>query len=364
MSSDLITFYYSTVLVAQGNTVVVFSVKTGELVNKFEPARDPIIKIEFEIYNKDFLIGCTEGGQIVKWKSKKGTIEQKTELQLPKSSKVSAFSLISVGRDESNIQAIVVYKTSNRTQLLDFFDVKTGAKGRSHFNYDLKMSKVILNVSNSFNVFALAQENSIYVVDAVNWKSNRMSNASRQQVTCLEFHPEEEIIATGDVTGKIFTWRNFYEKFPLTSLYHWHHTKVNSLQFTESGTSLWSSGNENVLVRWGLKSREKSFLPRLPSIGVQIAISPNNDKLAVSLDDNSILIVGDDQTVETTLQHFSLIPESRTKLPSFPIGFKLNPRNQSIIYNGRKGQIQFFSTYTKSLLYNVSRGFFFIGHCM
>lgn len=341
-------------LAAQGNTVVVFSEKTGELVSKFEPTRETIISIQFDIYNKDFLIGCTESGQLVKWKSKKGTIEQRIELQLPKSSKVTAFSLVSVKKDESNVQAIVVYKTKARKQTLDLFDVKTGVKGTSHFNYDLSMAKVIITASHNLNVFALAQQSYIYVVDMINWKTNRLKNAAKQRVTCLEFHPEQKMLATGDVQGKIFTWRNLFQDFPLTSLYHWHHTQVNSLQFTESGTSLYSCGNEAVLVRWGVTSREKSFLPRLPSNGVQMAISPNNAKFAVSLDDNSIMILGDNQTVETTLQLFSYIPQNKTNLPNFPIGFKLNPRNQSVLYNGKKGQIQFFSTYTKSLIYNVS----------
>ncbi|KAL5281274.1 WDR75.2 family protein [Megaselia abdita] len=343
-----------TVFIIQGNTVVVFSVKTGELINKFEPARDKVIKIEFEIGNKDFLIGCTESGQIVKWKSKKGTIEQKIELKLPKLAKVTAFALVSLDYDDTGLKAIVVYKNPSRVQLLDFFDVKTGTKSKSHFTYDLNMAKVILKVNHELNFFALVQQHTVYVVNVKTWAANRMRNAHMVNVTCLEFHPKEEVIATGDATGKIMLWRNFYDSFPITSLYHWHHTQVNALEFSESGSSLYSSGNESVLVKWGLVRDDKSFLPRLPGNGVQLAICTNNAKLAVSLEDNSILIIGDDQSVETTLQLSSLIPKNKTNLPNFPIGFKLNPRNQSVLYNGRKGQIQFVSTYTKSLLYNTS----------
>lgn len=350
----IISSSYSTLFVAQGNTVLVFSVKTGELVNRFEPAQNTIVQLEFKIHSTDTLIGCTETGQIVIWNIKKGSIEERIELEIPKSSKISAFSLFSVSNDESTVQAIVVYRTNSRQQILDVFDTKTGAKGTSHFHHELTMAKVILKVSHNLNAFALVQNNLIYVVDLASWKSNKLKNASKQRVTCLDFHPEEEIIATGDVTGKIFIWRKLYETFPLTSLYHWHHTQVNTVHFTESGLTLYSSGNEGVLVSWDLSKRDKSFLPRLPSNGVQMAICPRSSQLAVSLEDNSILIINDKQIVETTLQLFSYVPKSKTNLSNFPIGFKLNPRNKSILYNGRRGQIQFVSTYTKSLMYNVS----------
>lgn len=343
-------------MVAQGNTVLAFSVKTGELVNKFEAAKDKLIKIEFDIGNKDLLIGCTESGQIVKWKCKKGTIEETKELKLPKLAKVSAFALISLDYNGSGVKAIVVYKTINRRQMLDFFDVNTGSKSISHFSYDLNMSNVILITNNNLNLFVLVQQYIMYVVDVKSWKTNKITNACRHNISCLEFHPTQKVFATGDVKGQIFLWRNYFERFPLTTLYHWHHTQVNAIQFTESGSSLYSSGNENVLVRWGLTTGkgDKTFLPRLPGNGVQLALCTNNAKLAVSLEDNSILILADHQTIESTIQLFSLIPNSKTNLPKFPIGFKLNPRNQSILYNGRIGQVQLFSTYTKSLLYNVS----------
>lgn len=355
-NKNYLCIYFRSLFISQGNTVLVYSVKTGEQVKKFENVQSSLVNIEFDLESKtkDILIGCTETGQIVRWKSKKGTVIKKTQMKLPVAARVSAFGLTFL-ENHDGLKAAVIHKIPNQRQKLDFFDVETGEKIQSFFHYELTKEDVKLKISQQFNLLAISQEHRIYITNLNTWKSNRLISAYKNIITCLEFHPEEEMIATGDETGKIYLWRQLFQNLPLTDLYHWHHTRVNSIEFSESGSTMLSSGNESVLVKWALNKRhDKVFFPRLPGNGVCISVSPTNSQTAITLEDNSILIIGDDNLIENTLQLSSIVNTGKTNLKKFPVGFKLNPRNQSIVFNGRKGQLQFVSTYNKSLLYNVS----------
>lgn len=59
------------------------------------------------------------------------------------------------------------------------------------------------------------------------------------------------------------------------------------MAFTESGSNLFSGGNEPVLVRWNLsQSDEKNFLPRVTGSIVHVAVSGGNQKIALATNDN------------------------------------------------------------------------------
>lgn len=136
-------------------------------------------------------------------------------------------------------------------------------------------------------------------------------------------------------------------------MYHWHHTTVNSIAFTESGSHLYSGGNESVLVRWNLnESNSKDFLPRLAAPPCNLAVG--NQKIAVSTLDNGIQILDTQFKPITVVQNFTWVPADKTNVDKFPIGLKVNPRTCSLVLNGRIGHLQFYSTHTRSLLYNVS----------
>lgn len=98
------------------------------------------------------------------------------------------------------------------------------------------------------------------------------------------------MVATADATGKIFIYYDIYSnnKCPTNTLDHWHHTRVESIAFTASGSRLYSGGHERVLVGWsyGHGHGDKSFLPRISGTIVHIALSSDNQKIAVSTDDN------------------------------------------------------------------------------
>ena len=64
--------------------------------------------------------------------------------------------------------------------------------------------------------------------------------------------------------------------------------------------------------------------------------------------------MGPQHQTNCVLQSFTFVADQKTGLDKYPIGLQLNPRTNSLVLNGRIGHLQFYSTYTKSLLYNVS----------
>lgn len=138
--------------------------------------------------------------------------------------------------------------------------------------------------------------------------------------------------------------------------YHWHHTKVTSICFTQTGSNFYSSGEEGVMVKWLVEDPEiRIFTPRMVANIRHIVVSPDNTRVAVCTVDNSIQLFGTEKKIHQNLQEFTYIDDNKTENFKFPTGLRLNPRNNTLVLNGRTGSLQFYNTYTKNLLYNVSK---------
>lgn len=112
---------------------------------------------------------------------------------------------------------------------------------------------------------------------------------SPKPLTCLAFHPFEELFATGDSDGMIRLWyclnpsaapnqkrsgtRKFSLKAPTTTL-HWHAHAVSGLSFTPNGAYLLSGGEEAVLVLWQLQTGHREFVPRVGAPIEHVTICP------------------------------------------------------------------------------------------
>lgn len=202
--------------------------------------------------------------------------------------------------------------------------------------------------------FVAVQKRMIYVVDKTSDKF--ITHTHTDSIHVVVCHPEEEMFATGDALGKIKLWRNIYDKNPVQAELHWHHIRVLSLAFSLSGTILYSGGPECVLVKWQIKDKiiTKDFLPRLPGSIKQISVDPKHDKITLSLDDNAIHVINSNFNQLKSIQDFTQAPPLDLGLSEpFPAGIRMNPRNRQLIMNGRIGHLQFFSTKTMKLLFNV-----------
>lgn len=211
-------------------------------------------------------------------------------------------------------------------------------------------------IAHGQNYFAVIQEEFLYCVEYTTGRVRWWKNIRGDALTCVVCHPTKEIIVTGDINGRILLYREIFSKGePKTTLYHWHHTPVTTITFTVSGSHFYSGGLENTLCHWKLESEKPiKWVPRMQGTPVHIVIGAENQKVAVSTDDNGIQIFNAQNTPTAIIQNFTWIPYDKTNIPKFPIGLKVNPRTNCLVLNGRLGHLQFFSTHTRTLLYNVS----------
>lgn len=225
------------------------------------------------------------------------------------------------------------------------------------YPFFVRSTPVKFSVSQSdLHYFALIQDNVLWCVDYQQGRAKKWKNIKGIPLNCVACHPLEQQVATGDISGRILLYRKiFSDGEPMTTLYAWHHTTVNTIAFTVSGVQFYSGGLENTLVRWNIKDPNyREYLPRMLGTPLHICVGADNQKVAVSADDNGIQILNAQLNPAAIIQNFTWVPNDKTNVPKFPIGLKVNPRNSSLVLNGRVGHLQFFSTHTKSLLYNVS----------
>ncbi|KAG7168334.1 WD repeat-containing protein 75-like, partial [Homarus americanus] len=109
-------------------------------------------------------------------------------------------------------------------------------------------------------------------------------------LTCLAFHPTQDVIATGDITGRIVLWYEFASATPTKMELHWHMLPVVDLAFSFTGNVLYSGGGESVLVKWQLTEQKRYFLPRLGMRIKFIATDTLNNYVVASLSDNGIAL--------------------------------------------------------------------------
>lgn len=271
------------------------------------------------------------------------------------SSTVSRFITTSI---DGQPHGIVLFKDDKNLFQLALVELKKG-KIVQHYQIPFLNERVEVKVrlvdgSANFNFFVAVQKLTMYVIDKTS--NNFIAHINSMPINVVTCHPEEEMIATGEIQGKIKLWRNIFDSNPVKAELHWHHMIVLSLAFSQSGTILYSGGAECVLVKWQIKEKsiEKDFLPRLSGSIKQISVDPKHDKVTVSTDDNAIQIINSNLTLLKSIQDFT--QASLYDLGSsdpFPAGIIMNPRSHQLVMNGRIGHLQFFSTKTMKLLYNI-----------
>ncbi|KAI8125741.1 WD repeat-containing protein 75 [Lucilia cuprina] len=338
--------------------VKVYSTVSGQFVRKLEGSSEPLIDFEFELKDDNILIACNNKGEIFSWEWKTGVL--KNTLQIPsidEKSMVTNFKLLNLYGKSNLSHAFVCFKVPNKNVQWRIFNRDQKSFINVPCDLRLGMKKPLVAVDNkNFPNLVLAQGYYVYFVNYKTWFNVRLMNARSVPITALQVHTSEDCVATGDELGKIFLWREFTSKTDIkTSLYHWHHTRVTSICFTVAGAHFYSSGEEAVMVKWNVERPElKQFLPRMVSEIRHIVVSPDNTNVVVCTIDNSIQIYGTENLVHQNLQEFTYIHDDNTENSKFPTGLRLNPRNNSLVLNGRSGSLQFYNTYTKSFLYNVN----------
>lgn len=166
--------------------------------------------------------------------------------------------------------------------------------------------------------------------------------------TSIAFHPFEPLLATGDTNGQIHIWNNIFAKKPPKSVLHWHSQSVMDMAFSPNGTSLYSVGNEMVLVKWNLVGKnygQKTFVPRLGDKIHFVTTDTKNKFVITSHADQSIHVI------DTQMNGIRTVIEGLAFAGNRSAGLHFNRRLGAITMNGRIGHLQFYSPISQRQLF-------------
>ncbi|SPP82137.1 WD repeat-containing protein 75 [Drosophila guanche] len=345
------------IFVRCGSKVQVYVTSTGELTRVLDDATAPLISLELDQKQPELLLGCTSTGQLLRWNWRAGVLKKSVSLKLG-DLQILTCNLMNLYKGGDTACAFVTVRRKSGKQI-DWFVVNTnnGEKLEVKCGLKLKLRTPVVDVGKGeFKYIILAQGFYVYFINYETWNFCRYKNANQSLITCVRMSPSEEVVATADAMGRIFLWRQFEQREAMTNaLFHWHHTEVTSLAFSPSGATLYSGGHETVMVKWPLdRPEERKYLPRMASAIRHIVVSADNENVLVCTEDNAIqLLGGSNSAIKSTVQHFTYDVKDQTGRSKFPLGLRLNPRTNTLVLNGRGGHLQFYSAYTKNLLYNL-----------
>ncbi|XP_058815867.1 WD repeat-containing protein 75 [Topomyia yanbarensis] len=331
-----------------------FSVTTGEVVRDYDGTDDDIFGILIDRNNRKLLYGCTHNGLILSWNVDSGVLHGKREILQNTKLQVNHFSIL---YDENDVATFLISGQSSKKLILIYCPAKQ--KILQSFSLDGKVNstKIILaSGGDKLNFFAFITDSLWHwavIKPEIRITTRKHCNDVPPRVVAC--HPTQDIVAVGDNIGRVVLYKNFLKTAQaVPETYHWHANPVQCVTFSHTGTHFYSGGLERVLVKWTVGDQaNKEMLPRLSDSVVQIAVAPENVRLALCTADNGIQILNALQKKTATVQSFSRISDDYTGRNPFPIGIRVNPRTQTMILNGRIGCIQFFSTYSRSLLYTL-----------
>ena len=112
-------------------------------------------------------------------------------------------------------------------------------------------------------------------------------------------------VAAGNAEGQIHLFSDLSNIFgvqhqpqlPPPRILHWHRESVSTVKFSKDGNYLISGGKETVLVLWQLETGKQQFLPHLTSKIERITVSPEGDRYALQMGDNSIMVLNTSELI-------------------------------------------------------------------
>ncbi|KZC09641.1 WD repeat-containing protein 75, partial [Dufourea novaeangliae] len=337
-----------------------YSTQTGDFVKELEPANLRIAGLTVHPENFNTIIACTENGELNFWNCQSGIITKKLKLVFQEEPKVKTFHIVNYKTHTANqlSQVLVTYVSKCNTKIyVVLFDLDSGVSTKSTCISIYSQEYYVDIIGNhGENLIAVLHDLDLHILNPARNLVDKLHKTGKtgRIPTCIAGHPEEECVATGDSTGRVVVWRNLFQTRPYTAVYHWHTLPVTEIAFSKSGGHMYTGGGECVLVKWVLANPlHKSFLPRLPAPIKHLTIAPDNLYVGVSTLDNGIVVVNPQRKLTSVIQNFTWgVALSSQDL--FPAGLVVDPRTGSLVLNSRTGHVQFYNTYTKSLLYNIN----------
>ncbi|XP_056641276.1 WD repeat-containing protein 75 [Diorhabda sublineata] len=325
------------IFMSSKESVLEYNANTSKLVHQYKcPGR--IIGFSYHVFeNNCYITACTRDGIMTTWKTV--TRFKIAEKKLPQQN-IRTFQVVQ--QESEDFKAI--YSHSNGK--IFHFTLWNGELNKSN-NYNLILDKKFFINANK-NFFAVAHGNQVCFIKLNDFKSVFRSyiNDSRK-LTCISVHPSEELVLTGDSTGRVLGWYNIFSDRAKNTVFHWHTLPVQTVSFSNTGSYFYTGGGESVLVKWQYENQnDRKFVPRIPGEICQIAVAANNLYVAVSTNDNAVRIFNN------TLNQVGLI-QNLVLAQHFDSGIVYDTRTRALIMNGNQGHVQFYSPDDLSLLYSV-----------
>lgn len=340
-----------------------FSVKTGECIKAYDASKHGNVLDSLLFKNRPSAF--TSEGYFISWEGKSGKIVHKCRIApLPKFPPKRAYLIHSSSSLDHFDLCITFLKGSSKKVIVLFFNPLTGKRLQHPLNEtelcrgDMKHNlsfggrdgkNIVAAISSEgLNIFSLSGKERVL----------RLIASGGRSWTCVRCHPNQEIVAVGDNTGRVVVYTN-----PLTSgegnrtpkaVYHWHTLACQDIAFSPAGSSMYSGGGENVLVKWHLENPNiRYFLPRLSADIVHINVASDNQLVAVATLDNAIQVVEPPIRLKCVLQQLAwgVLPTPFSTL--FPAGLIYEPRSRALVLNGRVGHLQFYSPSSETILFSV-----------
>nr|XP_054767963.1 WD repeat-containing protein 75-like isoform X1 [Lytechinus pictus] len=342
-------------LVCSGHRVKIISCLSGECIRELTGHSSNVTGVQVNPWNKLQVLTSSEDGTVILWDYMDNVILKTIKFDRPlyglflhEAHKNVLFVLCKKMDDNGQIlykkplrlcMASIPSGTSNKTPLIPEFVIVVGSGGDRCIGFGANGQYMASVMGNNLKVF--------------NFEDKTIQRTEMKvKPTCLTCHPHDNCIAVGDVKGQVsIVWNIFQQESLIKNINHWHALPVEDLSFSPEGTYLFSGGHECTLVQWQYNSKHKDFMPRLGNAISHIACSPNGQLRALSLKNNSILLLT--TKVVHTIQGLDHTSFHQKPSDPVPAGLDVDPRNGALVLNGKLGHLQFYQLGKDKLLYNM-----------
>eukprot|EP00941_MAST-03F_sp_MAST-3F-sp1_P001529 g1529.t1 len=334
-----------------GSKIFVLSVKTSEILFTLKGHKDQVTSICLHPTNNLQLLSCSLDGTVRAWDIEDGTCLVTEEIDTPVLDMVVSSAVPG--------SCFVLAKRGETFGVEEICLEKTGKQSKTVVMKLVSRPNVRLATSGSF--IAAAVENEIVVVDILSKRRIQYVNEEEISALCLSQGENGIVVAFGSVRGDIRLWHGLQQlekgnvdnkgNVAVEILGHWHAHAVSSLAFSPDGSTVFSGGEEAVLVIWQVEQDDQTYLPRLGGHIKGITISHDGTLASLCLSDNSIKLVSTNNLATVWhLQGFS--PNASTRRGAQAATF--DPINGALVtpFKGG-GALQWFDISTDRHMYSL-----------
>lgn len=121
--------------------IKIYSTVSTQLVRLLEGAKDPLINIELDIGNKDIIVGCSAGGEILSWSWHTAELKSSVRLQeKKKENEITNFKQLNL-YGKSELSYALVCAMDGKTKKVEWQVVDRTTGARISTDCDLKLMK-------------------------------------------------------------------------------------------------------------------------------------------------------------------------------------------------------------------------------